>query len=874
MNLKIYLQKLIMCCCILFAARSTFSQSRPPVLILKGDNQYTTHFDTQNKLTSQLLNAGLSGQATVEFWVMKAHTKSGMTLGGNGTWKLSTLTKGAQAFSLEGIDGQLVITTGAAKEVISLAGADGFWNNHWRHIAFTINKEAQSLRVYVDGVQQANLAYPTTDFTPEQLYMMVTEDDQLSIAEYRAWNRVRNADQILEGMGRTFANDNAQNLERLGNNGLVVVYGNDNFSTEKVSNLPLMQTKWNNMISSSLGGDHPTEGRVTSSLFNMHEEEFVLAELTSNADHPIYSLTDVMLYASDGEGRNASGAIVKLRWPHLANATNYVISRRNLADPSSSFTDIATMQPTSNNPISSYLTYEDSGVLPNELYEYQVIADGVVGSKPGVDNGFVFANGVAHGEVKTATEIATQDALLEAETATGSIPGAALEFLPSSSPVKINDVSLFEIAEGFGTIEFWYRTPVAGSGTNTIFKLSDGEIRISESTIQVVSRNPQNQESTLTYLQTAKPTDTEWHHYAVTFSPTGGALFVDGGVKQPTNKENPVVANATTQLPFVVGLGKSSSFSFNARAESNYQLDEVRIWSTKRNATEIYKNWKYFLGATTASDLMAYYRFDMRDAHNIYNQSAMSLGRFRGVSLSSLKTVAQPYRKVQEEGQTTNVPLTYAVYTDHEGRYRFTSLNSGRQSQGTPVNYLAYRIRPAKPNNEFSPEAEITNIERSLNPEEPGAISFTNISAYDISGKVVYLTTLPGQSEKVEFPTIQSTGIKLDGTEVTSTEPGALVRTNNQGVFRISGAPGRHRIEVGQPQFEDASIDVDRVSLDFKGDGYAVTKSSVEEVVGQGFTLSGFMKPDMETEATASGESTAIPEVQAILQWGTSFRVT
>ncbi|CAM1372617.1 conserved hypothetical protein [Tenacibaculum litopenaei] len=856
-------------CCLYLTVWGAKAQSRPPVLILRGANEYTTHFDTQNKLTTQLLNAGTQGQGTVEFWVMKAHTQSLPSQGANGVWRLSNLQTGAEEFSLEGADGQLTVKLGATSQTIALEGAHGFWNNTWRHVAFAINKQAGTIRLYVDGVQRANLVYPAADYHPEQLYMMVTADDQLSVAEYRAWNRVRTLQQIADSKALTFSNENGSNLDRLGSNGLVVAYAADNSVESRVSNLPLMQTHWNNMINASLGADVPKAARVTSSIIKSGGNDLKLAELTTNADHPIYSLKDVLLYASDGEGRTSAGKpVVRLRWPHISGATSYIVSRRNLADPLSNFSDIQTYTPTSNNAVSSYLTYDDNGILPNELYEYQVKAEGVTGSKPGKDNGFVFANGVVKGSVETPKRIATQDVLIAATANSGVIPGKALQFVQNSNPIQINDVSLFEQAQGTGTIEFWYRTPAQGVGTNTVFKLSDGEIRISEAQVQVISRNPQNPASTITYLTAAKPNDTHWHHYAVTFSPTGGALFIDGGVKQPTNKEQPIVANATTAQPFVVGLARTSLFSFNAKATTTYEMDEVRIWSTKKNATEIFKFWQYILGANTATDLLAYYRFDMNDPRNVYNQAGTTLGRFRGVSRSPLKTVAQPYQRIVDGDAVTQVPIHYGVYTNSEGLYRFTSLNSGRQDANVANNYLTYRIKPTKPNNEFSPESERKNIERTLAPGEPNPTNFTNISSYDISGKVVYVTTVPGQAEKVEFPTVQNTGVFLDGTEVTSTEVGSLVRTNNQGVFRISGAPGKHRISIGQPKLEKSSVAIDRISLDFKSKGYAVSKANIANAADEGFTWTGFVKPDANVPTVGSGGSSAIPAKQTVLHWG------
>lgn len=845
-------------------------EKRPPVLILKAGSGFTTHFNTQNKLSTQLLNAGTQGQATVEFWVMKSHTQLALSKGSGGAWKLSNLLSGSETFSLTGADNQLVVDLGIHTETISLEGDNGFWNNSWHHVALAINKQAKTFRIYIDGIQKANLKYPASNYHPELLYMMVTEKDQVSIAEYRAWNRARTIQQINTTKSLTLSNENTDNLESFESSGLVVAYASNNFIESRVSNLPLMQTHWNNMINSSLGIDTPIAARVTSSIIKNGESDITLAEITNTVDHPIYSLKDVILYASDGEGKTPGGKpAITLRWHHIKNATSYVISRKNLANESTKFRNIFTHNVVQGTPISSSLLHDDTEILPNELYQYKVEAVGVENSESGKDNGFVFANGVVKGSIQTATRIASQDVLVTASSKNAErIPGWGLQFVKNSEPIQINDVSLFEQSKGTGTIEFWYRAEKKEAGINTVFKLNDGEIRISDTQVQVTSRSAKSTSSITTYLTADKPNDTNWHHYAVTFSPTGGALFIDGG-KESNNKENPIVANAITSQPFIVGLSKTSLFSFNAKAETTYEMDEVRIWSTKKNAVEIFKQWQYVLGNNTATDLMAYYRFDMKDSRNIYNQAATTLGRFRGVSRSSLVFVKQPYRLVNEENGVKKDYINYAVYTDSEGMYRFTSLNTGKIAVNGTSNFFTYRVTPTKPNNEFAPKSQSNNIDVTLSLREPNSTDFTNISTYDISGKIVYFADVPGESKKQEFPTVQNTGIRLNGEVQTSTEVGSLVRTNNKGLFRISGEPGLKTVSVGNLKLESSSLATDKISLKCKSNGYAVSKLKISSEANEGFTWTGFVKSANTVPKVGEEITNSIPTNQTILHWGT-----
>ncbi|MFL0063384.1 LamG-like jellyroll fold domain-containing protein [Tenacibaculum maritimum] len=873
MNSKIHTNKIYLMWCLLVLSLSVIGQSieRPPVLILQGHNGYTTHFDTQNKVTSQLLETGVRGQATIEFWVMKGHMENIVPgVSKMGAWKFSNLLSGNQEFSLIGSGAQLEAKMGATSQTISL-GRDNeeFWENKWHHIAVTINTEASSLRLVIDGTQKANLTLPSTGFSPEKMYLMVTGDEQLSIAEYRAWNRARTLQQIDSEKSLTYSN--ADDLKSLNSNGLVIAYAKNDFVEQYVSNLPIQQTLWDNLVASLTGVEVPASSRVISKI-SKGGEEVTLAKLTTEADHPIYSLKDVYLYATDGEGRKSSGKrIIQLRWPHISGATNYIIQRRNIGDPSSRFATVDTYVPTSSDAVSSYLNFDDDEILPNELYRYKVTAEGIEGSEPGEDNGFVFANGEVKGSVETATRVATQDVLIEAKTLKGTaLPGKALRFSKGSTPVDIHDVSLFEIGEGEGTIEFWYRNDTNdNTGVNTVFKLGEGEIRMGAAQMEIRSRETENNPKAITYLTTAKPNDGYWHHYAFTFDAAGGAVYIDGGVSQPTDKENPIIANGTTNKKFITGLNRASRFSFNAQVTHTYDLDEIRIWGGKKNATQIYKYWNLILGANDLPSLAAYYRLDMEDATSIYNQAALTLGKFKGVSITPLTTTTQPFQRVAESDAFVNKPIVYGVYTDDNGLYSFNSINTGKQSVTSVNNYLEYEIIPSKPNNQFSPVSQINNIERALSPEKPSQTSFTNISQYDISGKVVYLVA-NGGGESIEYPTIQSTGIKLNGKEVTSVEEGSLVRTNNQGVYRITGAPERHTISVGQPRLEGNSVVIDRSSLDFKNNGYAVSSESIAVTANEGFTWSGFIKPDVELPNAGGNTSVAkIPELQTVLHWGT-----
>jgi len=841
------------------------AQDSPPVLTLTGDNNYTTHFDTQNKLTTQLLNTGVAGQATIEFWVMGA--PKGATLNSTySPWLFSNLLTGSKEFSISGSKDQFEVKLGSTNpSIINLSENSKLKNNEWHHIAMTFNVGASTLRIYVDGIQQGLIPYTDDNLQLEYLYLMITSDDFLSIAEYRAWNIERNAEQILANHLVSYYNQNATNLNVLLSNGLIAAYASNSFEETEQSLLPLSETLWDNIITSNTNTNIPKSSRVVSRV--NHDSSIRLAELRIDAGHPIFGLEDVLLTASDGnESRllNISGGNpgIVLKWPHINGATSYTISRRNVTDQSSLPSQISVKGVTSSTPISSYLDFFDTNVLPNEIYEYTVTSNLNKG-KAGVDNGFVFSNGIINGKVATASGIASQDALMEVTTQSGVIPGSALQFNTESVAIGINDVSIFHNSGGKGSIEFWYRTPQTGTGSNTIYKLSDSEIRINESTIKVMYKSAATDDlgQVTEYLSATKPNDNEWHHYLFGYNTTGGDLYIDGGI-QPTDGATTITPNATTTTPFYTAVNKASKFAFNTIVNRTYQIDEIRIWNKRRTAIEINK-YKDHVIEGSESDLLAYYRLDLHDKNHIYNQALNTLGQLKGISLTELIRLTQD-----------NQPLSkYGTYTDNLGRYTFNSLNAGRQSVSVAGNSLAFIVKPTKPNSSFAPEQRVKDIDRILKPEVKDA-SFTDISSLPISGNIVYRVPNTEDSNTFEvYPTVKSTGIKLNGTEVTSDDPtNQLVRTNTNGVYTISAPLGRHAISVGGLQTGQDEVVIggqDRISLDFNGvDGYAVSNNNISVNTTDNFTWSGFIKPDVATGTGSSGAATTIPVTQTILHWG------
>ncbi|WP_459211603.1 LamG-like jellyroll fold domain-containing protein [Aquimarina rhabdastrellae] len=845
--------------------------NRPAVLQIRGANNYTSHFDTQTRLDADLIQTGETGKATIEFWA-KAAKEPHAARPSYAPWTLSNLLTGSDEFSVAVSASHVNVTVGEAVNLIELNGQDQLFNDTWHHFALVFNTTANNVRVYIDGVERSLIQYAS--IAPEFLYMTIDPQDQLFVAEYRAWNKARTRAQIEEMHYRSLFNETTTSLEGFYSQGLVIAYVNDVFEEAVVANLPALEnTSWKNALTAL---DREEISTVESFITSNYVGGKRFAELRNDAEHPIYELADILLVASDGNGLDAriSGGRngVELRWPHIKGAIAYRILRKNVQEVGEPI-EIETKSDVANNIVSEYIRVFDQDILPNELYEYtvQAIKEDNVRGNSGQDVGFVFANGEVNGTIKTALDVATQTALVEAIPVNGDNPGSALEFTTESSPIIINEVEDFRRANYTGMIEFWYKTPETPRADNTIFKLGAAEIHMDQNGINIQLDDNEYIAATRIIERDEdgniidKDVDnTDWHHYAFVYGPNGGKIYIDGGIK-PTGAETEVKPNETVTAPFTVDLRNTASFSFNEEVNQKYQIDEIRIWKEERTTLDIIRYANHIIAGRgdqgqEAENLMAYYRLDLDDTNRIYNQAPSTRGRLVGISTSELT-----HLEASEQPK-----ITYGTYTDKDGRYNFVSLNSGRQNSSSIGNAFEYRIRPSKPNHSFMPEDRVVDVDRVLQPNSVQA-DFTDVSALPISGRIVY--RVPDTSEEdgyAEYPTLIGTGIVLDGTVVNSTSPDAKVTTNNDGVYVITASPGNHTIGVA-PQVAVSEDDIDsnqdsldKTSLDFDGEtGYAVSSKRLTIDNTQAFTWSGFINPDIEVDSNVS-----IPAVQTILQWG------
>ena len=356
---------LLLCC--LFQANA----QSPGVMHLP-DNNYNTYLDLGIELKNDLLDTGNPGEATVEFWLRS--TQSG------NLWTLTDMNPDTEHFavSMAGED-QLSIQLGLQSHTVDLTGIVS--SNLWHHIALVISENSQQLEVYVNGLKRSQF---TMDLSKNrQLFFYKQADTELLITELRGWSKKRSVEDISANQWLTFVTRSPGQLTALQEDqGLKVFYGNDDAQTTSplVENAvtELSRTGWKN-----IQGD-TYDARCISSY-----EALTLAGVSTQVDHPILNLEDILLTATKGEFFNK----VQLQWPHIKLVDGYNIFRDEQLIGSQDAAGIG---------ISDLITYNDESILPSDIHDYRV--EGYNNSDPslyreGMARGFICPNGRISGHI-------------------------------------------------------------------------------------------------------------------------------------------------------------------------------------------------------------------------------------------------------------------------------------------------------------------------------------------------------------------------------------------------------------------------------------------------------------------------------------------
>lgn len=816
--------------CLLIALLHSFSWVHAQqsydlaVLQMQSKGKYTRIFNPQTNVSTLLSKKG-NRQATIEFWALHNTLSSGLRDGAK--WEVSNLLTNNKQFSVAITKDKIVLKIGNTTREKSLLLQDKLFMNQWTHYAITFNKNANEVRVFINGNE--NLFNKTLNFDLQELYFLSNQKTDLYLSEYRAWSVQKTKAKILAEQYKTFYKQPKNVLEELKNNGLEIVYTNTKTATKDyLGGNVLMTNLWTNLLYQHF----PTPDYNKNGTFTMNIKGTNVASVRSDIPNPIENLNKIIVVASDGNGAShpllAGTNGILVQWGHAKNIDSYTIKRRNVRAGTTSSV-IHTVRNVSNKRVSSDLSYIDKGVLPNELYEYTIegLKKGVT-SITGKDVGLVLANGSVTGTIETSSRVATKNVKVEAVANNNQNPGGALKIVQNAKPIQIKNIEALRNSQGGKTFEFWYKTPTIVNGENTILELGHLKVVVTKDklALKVGSR---------THVEGTRISDTNWHHYAFTSGPSGIVLYQDGVPMQ----------NASVATQFNPDYSTVSAVNLASNTTGVYHLDEVRFWNVARTPLQIREYAKHVIGGNVTG-LFVYYRFDFNDPKKVYNFSTTQRGQYIGESTGTLQ-----HLPANEQPN-----ITYATYTNATGNYEFTTLNTGIQGVTNTDNTFLFTIKPSKPRFAFLPKTRPVKVPRKLNGALVNSINFTDVSSLPITGVISY------RVGNQLYPVIKGTALKVDGSVIQSKDD-AKVKTDIKGTYAIKAAPGRHTITPNAVPALENETPLNEASLKFDGKTAYATSSASINSKGQSFLWSGYIRPHV-----AKGAKDKIPVTQTVLQWG------
>lgn len=615
----------------------TLQAADPGVLHLKKNN-YHSYLDLGVDLNKELLrnpDRGNGGDATLEFWVKSVQPGHG--------WELLDMSSDALHFSMAVSGDTLTLQVKGESHVIDLSGVTD--PGAWYHAALVISDEGQQARVLINGQTYGVFNVDLSDEVGRKLYFYKARAAEIFLTEMRFWASRRTPQAIEENRWFPYVKKSTLTSER--NAGLVALYADDTYTEESLHHLDaLTDIHWVDF----LNGD-----RAISAVNRYNEN--TLVSVDRDPTHPIMSNNRIFLTASKGNEPEASKDKVYLTWNPLQGATSYLITR---TDPSTGET--ITFTQGGGNGVD--LSREDENVVPGRLYRYEVEAPGLAGAAAGSDLGFIGYNGSLGGRVTSQVGGKPVDSVrVTAKPQVES--GSALTFTSADQQIDVYTLDAFRQGEAF-TLTFWYRS-LTNTGSNGIFKLGTTEIRAEGNKMQVFKAGS-------LVMETVVP-DTDWHHYAFVCA-ADGSILVDADINAPA------VADLSSRPP-----GNVYAFQVNYETESEYRLDELRVWDWDLAAARA--NLPWYHDAYVAGDepgLLISYRFDMQDSKKVFNLCIGSRGEaYTGETQGTLT------RDPSSAGQAG---LVYKGLTDANGDYHIPGIDH-RQTTGVNYEVIPFKSIPA-----------------------------------------------------------------------------------------------------------------------------------------------------------------------------------
>ncbi|MFA8300532.1 MAG: LamG-like jellyroll fold domain-containing protein [Hyphomicrobiales bacterium] len=764
---------------------------------------------------SELNKQGTEDEATIEFWLKSSNRK----------WYLTDVVSDDKSMSFSMTNaGVLNIKIGSVfSNSINLSSI--VENNEWNHYSLTLQKTGSEsiLRVYLNGKLRAEFNGFNVDLDIKRnLYFVKDPSTQLSLAELRFWTMNRSAVDVDNFFRKSFVRYSAGRLEAYKDNGLVGYYASADIDDlgSPVAFPRIDKKKWENIINDTF---------ITGAEYSSGLDNNAINTMLENTDHPVISSRVLFVHASKGELDDR----IRIKWNHVKNAVRYVVRE---IEPNNNLVGIKYANELNALEISDdvVLDHKDN-IDPGTIYKYTVEAVFEDESTSiGEDYGFIFYNGIVSGHIQTSGQepnINIDSVEVRVEAASGSLPGACIEFKESSAPIIIEDILGFPRQNKL-TLEFWYKPTGTSSSLNSVVKGGNLQVLVSNNKIQVKNYDNVVVDKSITTI-------TDWTHFSVIASPEGYTVYQD-------------TAEIATNTTRFTGISSSiRDIRINNSCSSAYHLDEVRLWNVVRTPNQIIKKYDHFLSGRETG-LALYYRMNMGDYNHIYNQATRTKGLFVGTWYEDATVTPKWLPK-----DSCNQDVAYGAYTNINGDYEITGINYG--SDGTNFRAVPYKLY-----HEFSDDFKPVTLDASK--IEKRNLDFGDNSYMEVAGRVYYHDEddVDGSGEDVIYPVPAGQGFLINGNPLTSGN-GDTPSTSLTGSYVIKSPLGKNRIEVQNP------VKVNTIganSLKFNGDdSYAESEStfSLSAVSISGF-LSLSNSEETEQVLLKQGELKLIVEDNAKLK--------
>lgn len=415
--------------------------------------------------------------------------------------------------------------------------------------------------------------------------------------------------------------------------------------------------------------------------------------------------------------------------------------------------------------------FYDHDALPGVVYNYKVTARQNNLLFEATDRGFVRANGKVTGTVSNSLSAGVPDVMVCADA-----PGVhhALQF-DGTDDVVLSKTNLLLSFSDF-TVEFWTKRNSAGNddfaytiGTGTDISYA-GLANNDKFQVHISGQTIETDEVF---------SDTEWHHWAVTYDQSGGLVKIYQDAKLV--KLAAGISSYTGNAP-VFQLGTQNNTAF-----LNGYLDDFRVWNVLRSQDEIERDKNRILEGDE-DGLVAYYHFNEGKGTVVgdYAKSGNHYGDLFGVSNLG-------------PCWTYNVPkVNYCEFTDANGFYEILNVFYKESTEMI--------VEPSLQGHGFSPEKRFRELS-NLNPTATG-VDFVDTTGFIVSGTIL-TSTFNSLNGPVQCP-VKDIEIwyKLE-TDTTFINSG--ISTAGDGTFElIIENPGAYNFE---PRFSVTVESNDSTSL-------------------------------------------------------------